>query len=34
MMQGAARNLVGCRLKQTGARWEVKNVNRMAELVA
>ena len=32
MVEGAAKNLVGRRLKQTGARWEVKNVNRMAEL--
>jgi TorA maturation chaperone TorD len=32
MVEGAAKNLVGRRLKQTGARWEVENVNRMAEL--
>ncbi len=32
MVEGAAKNLVGRRLKQTGARWEVDNVNRMAEL--
>ncbi len=32
MVEGAAKNLIGRRLKQTGARWEVKNVNNMAEL--
>ncbi len=32
MVEGAAKNLVGRRLKQTGARWDVENVNRMAEL--
>ncbi len=32
MVEGAAKNLVGRRLEQTGARWEVDNVNRMAEL--
>jgi hypothetical protein len=32
MVEGAAKNLVGRRLKQTGARWEVENVNAMAEL--
>jgi hypothetical protein len=32
MIEGAAKNLIGRRLKQTGARWEVANVNRMAEL--
>jgi hypothetical protein len=32
MVEGAAKNLVGRRLKQTGARWEVENVNQMAEL--
>jgi hypothetical protein len=32
MVEGAAKTLVGRRLKQTGARWEVENVNRMAEL--
>jgi hypothetical protein len=32
MVEGAAKNLVGCRLKQTGARWEVENVNQIAEL--
>ena len=32
MVEGASKNLVGRRLKQTGARWEVANVNQMAEL--
>ena len=32
MVEGAAKNLVGRRLKQTGARWDVANVNKMAEL--
>ena len=32
MVEGAAKNLVGRRLKQTGARWRVENVNEMAEL--
>jgi hypothetical protein len=32
MVEGAAKNLVGRRLKQTGARWRVENVNDMAEL--
>jgi hypothetical protein len=32
MVEGAAKNLVGRRLKQTGARWDVENVNKMAEL--
>ena len=32
MVEGAAKNLVGRRLKQTGARWEVENVHQMAEL--
>lgn len=32
MVEGAAKNLVGRRLKQTGARWEVENVNKMADL--
>lgn len=32
MVEGAAKNLVGRRMKQTGARWEVDRVNRMAEL--
>jgi hypothetical protein len=32
MVEGAAKNLIGRRLKQTGARWDVGNVNDMAEL--
>ena len=28
MVEGAAKNLIGRRLKQTGARWEVDNVER------
>ncbi len=32
MVEGAAKNLIGRRLKQTGARWKVENVNLMAEL--
>lgn len=32
MVEGAAKNLIGRRLKQTGARWGVENVNAMAEL--
>jgi hypothetical protein len=32
MVEGAAKNLVGRRLKQTGARWRVGNANAMAEL--
>jgi hypothetical protein len=32
MVEGAAKNLVGRRLKQTGARWRVDNVNAMADL--
>jgi hypothetical protein len=32
MVEGAAKNLVGRRLKQTGARWRVENVNKMAQL--
>ncbi len=32
MVEGAAKNLIGRRLKQTGARWRVGNVNQMAEL--
>ena len=32
MVEGAAKNLVGRRLKQTGARWEVENANKMADL--
>ena len=32
MVEGAAKNLIGKRLKQTGARWRVANVNAMAQL--
>ena len=32
LVEGAAKNLVGKRLKQTGARWRVDGVNAMAEL--
>ena len=32
MVEGAAKNLIGRRLKQTGARWEVENANNMAQL--
>ena len=32
MVEGAAKNLIGKRLKQTGARWDVGNVNDMAQL--
>jgi hypothetical protein len=32
MVEGAAKNLVGRRLKPTGARWRVENVNTMAEM--
>ena len=32
MVEGAAKNLIGKRLKQTGARWVVDNVNAMADL--
>ena len=32
MVEGAAKNLIGRRLKQTGARWKVDNVNDMAQL--
>jgi hypothetical protein len=31
-VEGAAKNLIGRRLKQTGARWRVRRVNRMATL--
>ncbi len=31
-IEGACKNLVGRRLKQTGARWRVRRVNRMASL--
>lgn len=32
MVEGAAKNLIGRRLKQTGARWQVENVNKVAQL--
>jgi hypothetical protein len=32
MVEGAAKNLIGKRLKQTGARWNVANANKMGEL--
>jgi hypothetical protein len=32
MVEGAAKNLIGKRMKQTGARWKVANANKMAEL--
>ena len=32
MVEGAAKNMIGKRLKQTGARWKVVNANKMAEL--
>jgi hypothetical protein len=32
MVEGAAKNLIGKRLKQTGARWDVGAVNKMAHL--
>jgi hypothetical protein len=32
MVEGAAKDLVGRRLKQAGARWRVENAYRMAEL--
>jgi hypothetical protein len=33
-VEGAAKHMVGRRMKQTGARWAVHRVNRMAELCA
>ena len=33
-IEGACRNLIGRRLKQTGARWRIRRVNRMAGLCA
>lgn len=33
-IEGACKNLIGRRLKQTGARWRVRRVNRMATLCA
>jgi hypothetical protein len=32
MVEGAAKNLIGKRMKQTGARWEVGNADAMASL--
>jgi hypothetical protein len=32
MVEGAAKNLIGKRLKQTGARWVVGNADAMASL--
>lgn len=32
MVEGAAKNMIGKRLKQTGARWNLENANKMAEL--
>jgi hypothetical protein len=32
MVEGAAKNPVGRGLNQTGARWQVENVNKLAEL--
>ena len=32
MVEGAAKNLIGRRTKQTGARWLVGNADAMAEL--
>lgn len=34
MVEGACKNLVGRRLKQTGARWRIPNANRMATLAS
>lgn len=34
MIEGACKNYIGRRLKQTGARWVVANANRMANLTA
>ena len=31
-VEGSCKNLIGRRLKQTGARWKVRRVNRMAGL--
>ncbi len=33
-IEGACKNLIGRRLKQTGARWRIRRVNRMAGLCA
>jgi hypothetical protein len=32
MVEGACKQMIGRRMKQTGARWKVSNANRMAEL--
>lgn len=32
MVEGAAKNLIGKRMKQTGARWVVGNADAMAAL--
>jgi hypothetical protein len=34
LVEGACKNMIGKRLKQTGARWRVRRVNRMARLCA
>jgi len=31
-VEGACKQVIGRRLKQTGARWRVERLNRMAEL--
>ena len=31
-IEGACKNLIGCRLKQTAAKWRVRRLNRMAGL--
>jgi hypothetical protein len=33
-VEGACKNLIGARFKQTGAKWKRENVNRMAKLCA
>ncbi|MEO2019815.1 MAG: hypothetical protein ABGZ53_36240, partial [Fuerstiella sp.] len=33
-IEGACKNLIGRRLKQTGARWRIRRVNRMAGFCA
>ena len=33
-VKGACKSMVGKRLKQTGARWRVRNLNRMLSLCA
>ena len=33
-VEGACKSMVGLRLKQTGARWKVRNLNRMLSLCA